>query len=310
MSENNEADALFATRRKKQQDEEAQKAARIAEEKRLAEIELQKQEVAKEIERLEKLQALQKAQEEEQRLSAEKAKADEEAQKDAQKAQKAAPKEASGAFDIKKYLPFILIGAGVLVVVVVVIIILSSGSKNSTEPDNPVQAENTGNGFSSLLTAVDWYRTTDESSGVTYVYPSVFDRVSEEDEGEYGFYYVDASSFQYIWMGVYPSEMTQEEDEYYIPAIISLILTSEMEEEGITDCKIGSYGNNIWYIYDFLDDKGADGYMTAKFIAKKNGVMIELDFMVGHEDASSQRFVDIEDIVNMVSIMVEKLSVG
>ena len=66
MSENNhnEADALFATRRKKQQDEEAQKAAKLAEEERIAELERQKQQVAEEIKRLETLQALQKEQEE------------------------------------------------------------------------------------------------------------------------------------------------------------------------------------------------------------------------------------------------------
>ena len=54
MSENNhnEADALFATRRKKQQDEEAQKAAKLAEEERLAELERQKQQVAEEIKKL------------------------------------------------------------------------------------------------------------------------------------------------------------------------------------------------------------------------------------------------------------------
>ena len=54
MSENNhnEADALFATRRKIQQDEEAQKAAKLAEEERLAELERQKQQVAEEIKKL------------------------------------------------------------------------------------------------------------------------------------------------------------------------------------------------------------------------------------------------------------------
>ena len=92
MSENNhnEADALFATRRKKQQDEEAQRAAQRAEEERLAELERQRQQVQEDIKKLETLQALQKqqaemeaqkAQAEREALAAQKAQAEAEAQR-------------------------------------------------------------------------------------------------------------------------------------------------------------------------------------------------------------------------------------
>ena len=52
MADNNEADALFATRRKRQQEAEAEK-------ERLEELDRQKQQVAEEIKRLENIRALQ-----------------------------------------------------------------------------------------------------------------------------------------------------------------------------------------------------------------------------------------------------------
>ncbi len=143
MSDNNtnEADALFATKRKRLQEEEAQKAALKAEEERRAELELQKQQVAEEIKRLETLQAQQKEQEERRALAEQKEREEREAKEalKAKKAEKAAEKAAvkaeksaeKGSFDIKKYIPFIAAGAAVLLVVIILIIVLSGGKKIS-----------------------------------------------------------------------------------------------------------------------------------------------------------------------------------
>ena len=156
MSENNnnETAELFATRRKRLQEEEAQKNAQKAEEERLAELERQKQEVAEEIKRLESLQEKQKELEEKQRLAEEQRAQKEREEREAQEAKKAreaeairkereekaakkeaARKEAKESKEekknktddsgLKKKLPYILIGFSAVLVIVAVIIIIS-----------------------------------------------------------------------------------------------------------------------------------------------------------------------------------------
>ena len=131
MSENNhdEATALFATKRKKIQEEEAQKAAQKAEAERMAELENQKRQVADEIKRLEALKAEQKAQEEkraqEEQMALEAQRVLEEQKNQKREDARAAAKAGkSGGFDIKKYLPLICIGAAVILAVVIILIIV------------------------------------------------------------------------------------------------------------------------------------------------------------------------------------------
>ena len=318
---NNEAEALFATRRKKQQDEEAQKAAKLAEEQRLAEIERQKQEVAQEIERLEKLQAQQKEQEEKQRLLEEQAQA-EKAAKMAADAQKAASGNTSSTIDIKKYLPFILIGVGVLVVAVVVIIIVASSSKSketSDDPDNYAYYDEDyydedydgdyDNSLSFWLTQVDWYRET-ASNGVTFVYPSLFERTETEDADEYRYYYLDTDSNQYVNMQIIPSTIDEDGKAFATDSKMKLILGAMLEEYGITDYQAESYGDNFWYACDSLDDKDANGEMSIIISGIGDVTALDLICTVGHEDAGLERTIDIQDILYMASIMLNKLSVG
>jgi len=158
MADNNEADALFATRRKRQQEAEAEK-------ERLEELDRQKQQVAEEIKRLENIRALQ---EEEARQQAEEQKRleiqrqyEEEQERIAQAkreefmnksmAVKVKPEKvpgpASGGTNSKKLLLYGGIALGVIVIAVVIIIIISanSGKKksdSSSEDSGKKSAEN------------------------------------------------------------------------------------------------------------------------------------------------------------------------
>ena len=136
---NNDADALFATKRKKLQEEQAQRAALKAEEERRAELEMQKQQVAEEIKRLEALQAQQKEQEEKRALEELRAREEQKIREEQKAFEESRVREASktknttekGSFNIKKYIPFIAIGAAVILIAVILIIVLSKGSKIS-----------------------------------------------------------------------------------------------------------------------------------------------------------------------------------
>ena len=164
MSDNNFDDAatLFATKRKKIQEEEAQKAEIKAAEAKKEELELQKQQVAEEIKRLEALQAQQKELEERlalaeqraaEREAADRAAADKAAAKKAEAERAAAEKAAekrraselkatekkaakdnkndSSGSDKKNLIPYICIGVCSVLIVILVIILLSNGPKIS-----------------------------------------------------------------------------------------------------------------------------------------------------------------------------------
>ena len=291
MSENNnEADALFATRRKKQQDEEAQKAAKIAEEEKMAELERQKQEVAEEIKRLETLQALQKEQEEKKAQLEQKV-----------KAEKAASK---APFDIKKYLPFILIGAGALVVIIVVVIIIAVSSKPGKSKDS----------FASYAQSADWYRQNNADKGLAYAYPSVFGEGEDEEFGEdYDiYYYYDEKSGQALEMAVCPSVSDEALDLMYSSEkLVKLGLTQTFEEEtGSTDYKFEKYGDNKYYITNSLDTIGEDDYMTSIFVGKKDDMYLEAYFYVSPSDEGKSRYIDFDDILEIFDVMLTHMSIG
>lgn len=144
MADNNEADALFATRRKRQQEAEAEK-------ERLEELDRQKQQVAEEIKRLENIRALQeeeaKQQAEEQKRLEIQRQYEEEQERIAQakreefinksmmsKAEKV-PRETSGGTNSKKLFLYggIALGVVVLAVVIILIISLNSGDKKKSD---------------------------------------------------------------------------------------------------------------------------------------------------------------------------------
>ena len=144
---NNEAEALFATKRKQQQAEEAER-------KRLEELEQQKRQMAEEVKRLEALQAAQREQEARMAWEAQQA-------QQAQWAQQtnggpgtgASPAVGKNGSDPKKK-KIILISAlaGLAVVLLVVFLILILGSKSKpTDETNSGQCDE-----SSKATAEDW----------------------------------------------------------------------------------------------------------------------------------------------------------
>ncbi len=145
MADNNEADALFATRRKRQQEAEAEK-------ERLEELDRQKQQVAEEIKRLENIRALQeeeaKQQAEEQKRLEIQRQYEEEQERIAQakreefinksmmsKAEKV-PRETSGGTNSKKLFLYGGIALGVVVLAVVIILIISMNSGDKKKSDS------------------------------------------------------------------------------------------------------------------------------------------------------------------------------
>jgi flagellar biosynthesis GTPase FlhF len=307
MSENNhnEADALFATRRKKQQDEEAQKAAKLAEEERLAELERQKQQVAEEIKKLETLQALQKEQEEKKALEEQKAleeKARQEelfARKAAEKAAKKAADAEKGSFDIKKYLPFILIGAGVLVVAIVVIIIVSASSGSDKKKAKEGY-------LSKLVSNVDWYRVNDD--GLTYAYPSVFIPI-EDDEFSTGkmYYYYDEESGQVVNMEI---DIDIMDDSYeYIFDNAELTLGQIMKASGVEKYTFKKYNDNIYYATDSFDDVGLDEGEISVIYGKKDDVFLQATSYISRNQTACPRNIEFEDLLTIFETILDHSSI-
>ncbi len=141
---NNEAESLFATRRKKQQEEEAEKA-------RLEELERQKQQMAEEIARLEKMQSVQST-------------------------------EIKDKPDRKKLITLGLGGVGAVLVIAVICIAISGiAGKNSTRS---IVTETTASSVSAETTAQTTAQTTAAPEQTTPAETTAAEETSEEFTGE------------------------------------------------------------------------------------------------------------------------------
>lgn len=334
---NNEADSLFATRRKKIQDEEAQKEAQRAEKERLEELERQRQAMLEDIKRLENIQAEQKAQ----------------AEKNAQDAQrvqeslksKEAGKTVKGDSPIKKYLPFIIIGASAVLITVVVIILVNVLSK----PKNDKAATDTGNGnitaekdpvaskgkisesdpaetedydseiqggvsdmeqetLKDLLSRSVWYKLDDSGSESSFIYPSIFsEQMDLEEDGDYVFTYNDPDSGQIIEIAFSVLKMGEEaelsEEDYYT-ILGMLISVDEVESKAVQKAE------NIWYITESFDDKQAGDQVLTVYSARKDDKFVEFYAAVSKEDVGCRRYIDFEDVDYIFDMMFDSVSVG
>ncbi|MCR5768073.1 MAG: hypothetical protein K6G45_06235 [Lachnospiraceae bacterium] len=222
---------------------------------------------------------------------------------------------AQGSFDIKKYLPFILGGVGVVVVVVVVLLVTgvfsSKDKKGGSNYDNEDLAGFVSSGsFGTDIVDIDWYRESGRFE-TSFVYPTFFDEYTD-DAGDTFYYFFDEASGQSVEMRVY-SGVLDEDNKYQLldEDYIMNGIESGMTDMGATSYVFNEQGNNIWYANNSLDDQGVDGEMAAVFFGiKDKSYYIEVDFKVTHEYSDSVRYIDIEDLVDMFEIMVDRLSVG
>ena len=223
----------------------------------------------------------------------------------------AAKPAAAGVSPLKKYLPFILGGVGVVAVVIVVLIVTGVFSSKDKEPDPSSYSDEYE--YASLtdeLASVDWYRETDQSSGISYVYPSSFDKY-EDESGEY-FYYFDPETYQSVTMRVYPI-MVDDDNRYYLldKDYILDSLGSIMENKGISVYYRGTYGDNIWYAGESLDDVyGGESISMVVFGMKDKEYTLQASITYNREETATQRYISEDDLLYLFYKMVENLSVG
>jgi len=317
-NENNEADALFATRRKKQQDEEAQREAQRLEQEKLEELERQRKAMAEDIKRLETLQAEQKAQAEQNALEAQKAREAQEAllaaqaaqkaaQKEAQKAAKEAKKAAGGESPLKKYLPFILIGVGVIVVVVVILICVKAFSKDKVNED-----ESYPYSLADDCEMCEWNRVQDDNLGTSFVYPSFFENDSWEtmpDVGKYTYYYFDKDySKQKIVLTVYLNTNDYEDGSMSEDDALDIIATF-MEKENAHGYKTGwEEVTYLWRGVKEFDD--SEDSLIAVYADTKENFEVVIELTATKESSGQKRYADAADLEYIAQVVFNSIAVG
>ena len=202
----------------------------------------------------------------------------------------------------KKLLPFILAGVGVIAAVVVAIIVINavSGSKDK---------KGSGSEFASLLQEVDWYRKTDDS-GVSFVYPSIFDEgIDYENDNQEYYYYINEESGQIVSMFVRPMIASGEESMEEADAVE--ILDYYAASNGLTDYNIYRSGDNIWYICTSFEDVDEPESICGMYIGNKDDdIFLTVIFDVTRENEGSGRFVDSGDMLTLFKQIFDHLSVG
>ena len=325
MSDNNEADALFATRRKKQQDEEAQRAAQQAEKERLEELERQRQAMVEDIKRLETLQAEQKAQAEQNALEAQKNREAQEKLLAAQAAEKEAKKaEKKAAFEnspLKKYLPFIIAGAGVLVLIIVIVVVISMSSKKDDKKSDADQDQYTEDDVTYTLAddmeVSEWRRIQNDTLGVSFICPEMFVMDEESSLPEGGYYEF-----------VFKEELPGYDDyvgQNLKPAtykVFYMFVNDDVIKESLMEI-INEIGLNkdlyeiekdktsgLSYTKMDIDKLGAGEPFYVEFIGQKGDIAVGFTFYSIREQAGNDRYVGMDDLLYIAQVIFNSLSVG
>ena len=258
MSDNNhnDAESLFATRRKQQQDADAQKAAQLAESEKFAELQRKKREMEEEISRL---QSVKDKQEEQASYSP--------APSYSAPASNSGSSSAKGSFDIKKYKPFILIGAGVLALTIIIIVCVAvfskSDKKNNTEKKGGTSAmsdpgyeeydiddyeEGEYTDFMRKVDNYDWNSITDPASGLYFEYPAFLEAYTDESLSGYNFTYSKEEN-GYSMIVSFILNPLAEEIEKFDPQDFYDTMIMQSEEIGYdADSSVtGDTGDGIYY---------------------------------------------------------------
>ena len=341
---NNDADSLFATRRKKQMEEEAEK-------ERFLELERQKKEVAEKIKRLENIrlaqeeEARQKA-EAEQRAAAERAESESQMseldKRRAELAAKVSEPKPSTPIDSKKLMMFGLIGLGVIALVVIIIVVVKISSKDKPEDQFEEYSDGGDNdelygdydydygdygeeeytsAFVNMIQHGTWKsdEAFDSNGNFNYSYnfPAVFEKYEVENYPYGWFYgYYDAESEQTLGFEVWAYKGDASTIEKTINSLISDYVT-EIAQSHVIETKIPHDYSvecmdpdaDLWWANCGSIDDIQPGESIPVFFARANqdGVMI-VCFNISHESENATRFISYTDGLVLFDNMFGSLS--
>ena len=339
MGNSNEAEALFATKRKQQQEQEAERA-------RLEELERQKQEMADTIKKLEIMKAEQEREkrEKEEREARERQEREERERIEREEREKREAKEARSAerkaavdttikaagekvdkavtnITSKNYLLYGIVGfAAVLVIVIVIILVTKSGGSS----DDKKTAEGTGTvedvnakttdslpddgSFASRMSTDTWVKIDDPNmGGFSYKRPQSFE--FNEDTGAW--LYMASDSHALVTMIDYmpESEMSNGqtvEAEDIADLVMSGMDAGQYRYESLDD---GS-GYSYTTLYDDISDLGPGYNLTACFVKHIGGGYVTVLFVDSVSSESVDEYIPLGDLQYVYEKIANSVSVG
>lgn len=349
MGNNNEAEALFATKRKQQQEQEAERA-------RLEELERQKQEMADTIKKLELMKAEQEKEkrEKEEREARERQEREERERIEREERQKKEAKEARSAerkaavdttikaasekvdkavtnITSKNYLLYGIVGfAAVLVIVVVILLIVKSGGssddknvntdknitadKNTTADIEDVNAKTTDDvpddgSFASKIASEEWIRTEDP-------YERAFSYIRPMcfDLNEEGIMWVynPAPNHRVGMMIDYYTEEEAVEDGVMVSAEEMADMYMSVMDAG--DYRFESFEDGSGYAYstnyDDIGELQSGSMLAAYFVKCKNGGYVTMSFMEVGGEGDSCEYIPLADVQYLFEKIAGSIAVG
>ena len=311
----NDVESLFATKRKQQQAEDAQKAAQLAESEKFAELQRKKREMEEEISRL---QSIKEKQEEEASYTP------------APAPNATAPAKSSsakGSFDFQKYKMFIFIGAGVLVLAIIIIIIVAVSSKsdkknntdkkggisNMSDPEEDYEVDDYTD-FMRKVDNYDWNSITDEATGIYFEYPAFLETTPPEEvttEG-YTFSYAKEEYGYAILVNLVPAVLSEEENENFDPDDFYNAVKEEAAEIGYDESlfETGSNGNGIYYFTSTMNGLKTEDTILISLLGKKDDITINAYVYLLHSEDGTDYDIGFNDIEYMFRRIKNSLSFG
>ena len=189
-----------------------------------------------------------------------------------------------------------------VVAIVVIIVVAASGKGNSSE-----------NSLSAVASKAVWYRQTNEITGVTYVYPSVFDRIDNMDFGEsYDVYdYHDEESGQRLIMAICADVVTAEDKLLYSSEeLMKYSLTSAMESDGAKNYTFNKQDEDTYYATNSLDDVELGEDMVSIITGIKNDMCLVIYCYVSRNETACPRNIKLEDLLDVFNIMIDHMALG